>query len=144
MKVRSTREIYTVIEEALEKAGGTPKTCTELYEECSDIPNHPDLARRNDDFKTPEEKRRSEINRLSDYLGHMWKREVIERHMAPPSAVGLARYAYTLKRKAWEPKLVPAPEKPKIIESKPRMTVTETEKGITIDLDSIQIFIKAK
>ena len=74
--IRSTAEIYKVLEKHLRKAGDNPQTCVDLYE-------HRDV-----------QELVESANRVSDYLGHMWRRGVLQRYYAA-NTTQRSRYAYT-------------------------------------------------
>jgi hypothetical protein len=76
---RFNTEIYSVLERHLRAAGDTPQTCVDLLE-------HSDIRAITDD-----------TNRISNYLGHMWRKGLLQRHIAPPSNLSMARFAYTWK-----------------------------------------------
>ena len=144
MRVRSVREIYLEIEAAL-KNTNRPMTCTEVYDSRTDIRGHADLQKQNDGPMSAEERRRAEIDRLSDYMGHMWRRGVLTRHTAGDNAVGKARFAYTMKIGVRsDPVELPDPTKPSVAEKR-KVDVSQADDGtITIDMDTVTLTIKLK
>lgn len=74
--IRSETGLYYALQEVL-KAAEQPMTCTELY----DIP----LIR----------KYASSANRVSDYLGNMWRDNLLKREPATRTDFSSARWAYS-------------------------------------------------
>lgn len=127
--------IYQLLEDALRKAGDDPQTCTDLYER----PEIRPLVR--------------DANRVSDYLGHMWRRGLLQRWYAPKDLSQRNRYAYTWKKSNDEP--TPVIEKRikrlRVIDnadSQPQaqtgIHVEETEGGVTIYLNDFIVTVKKK
>ena len=85
--IKSEAEIYQILEELLQKAGDNPQTCVDLY----DDPRVKLLA--------------TNPNRVSDYLGHMWRRGLVQRWYASKELSQRSRYAYT-----WIEQTVAPPE----------------------------------
>lgn len=73
--------IYEALEKYL-RAATEPITCVDLLD-------HPDVSAITKD-----------ANRISNYLGHMWRKGLLQRHAAPPSELSMARFAYTWKEAA--------------------------------------------
>ncbi|MGZ5175375.1 MAG: hypothetical protein ACXWIS_14560 [Burkholderiales bacterium] len=124
MVIKSDAEIYRVLEKHL-KATKNPMTCVDLYSKL-DVKN---LAR--------------DANKVSDFLGHMWRRGLLKRAYAPKTSTSFARYAYTWqdeKQDAETAKPPPphvavrgkAPPHIEIDEKNGSVTVTSTDFVITI------------
>jgi len=122
--IRSSAEIYQVLEKHLRKAGEKPQTCVDLYEH-RDVKELVESA-----------------NRVSDYLGHMWRRGLLQRWYAA-NTTQRSRYAYTwIGDKEEEAKpvhyLTVAEGK------KPNATVVEEDGKLVIDFESFTITIQSK
>jgi hypothetical protein len=127
--IRSQSEIYERLESAFEKAD-KPLTCVELM----DIHEVRTAAidRWGKDVQEATEK-------LSDTLGFMWRRGVIERYPAEFNASSKARFAYGRK----ELKANDTPIPPKIkTKAKADLVVTEKDGEVIIQLDKFTIVIK--
>lgn len=68
--------LYVVLEKRL-KAAKQPLTCVELWD-FQDVKDHAESS-----------------NRVSDYLGHLWRKGLARRIPAPKTRNNEARYAYT-------------------------------------------------
>jgi hypothetical protein len=77
--IKSDAEIYTELERVLRATGDTPITAVHIFEADAKVR---ELA--------------GNANRLSDYLGHMWRRGVVQRYYAANDKTR-SRYAYTWK-----------------------------------------------
>ena len=75
--------------------------------------------------------------KLSDTLGFMWRRGVLDRYPAPPSHQ-MARYAYTLANRK------EVPSEPVPLKSKRSMVVHEQDGEVVIELKDFTITIKSK
>ncbi len=128
--IKSEAEIYQILEELLKAAGTNPQTCADLF----------------DDHRV--KKLAPNTNRVSDYLGHMWRRGLIQRWYASKDTSQRSRYAYTwmeqkpvapepVERLTIVPKLKPTQEKPNV-------TVTEDDGSITLDFKEFTITVKRK
>ena len=125
--------IYQLLENRLKATGETPLTCGELYE----FAEIRELAR--------------DANRVSDYLGHMWRRGLIQRWCTTPKDLSQkARFAYTWKG---EVEVAPMPassqkiEKLNIIRSnytKPNVTITEDDNSVVLDFEQFTITVQRK
>ena len=124
--------IYQLIEDKL-RATKEPMTCVDLWE----FQEIKELAR--------------DANRVSDYLGHMWRKGLIQRWYS--NAVDLkqkSRFAYTWKTpeeveytEAESPKI----ERLNIIRNKytkPHVTITEDDASVTLDFEQFTITIQRK
>lgn len=78
MVIKSEFGIYRVLEKLL-KETDVPLTCVDLFE------------------KAEVRKYAADANKVSDYLGHMWRRGLLQRYHAAKTSTSLARYAYTWK-----------------------------------------------
>ena len=147
--IRSAFGIYHVLETLL-KETSQPLTCVDLFDK-------PDVR-----------KFAESANRVSDYLGHMWRRELIDRVPAPKTANSQARWAYIWKGKLSQkplelvkPNLPPEPvmekkPEPKVevqvpttpaqgtILSKPNIEISNNGELVTIDLPALTITIRTK
>jgi hypothetical protein len=121
--------IYQLIEDRL-RATTEPMTCVDLYE----FPEIRNIVR--------------DANRVSDYLGHMWRRGFLQRWYSPKDPAQKARFAYT-----WKESEEPVPvENPKIERlniirntySKPNVTITEDDSSVTLDFEQFTITIHRK
>ena len=130
--IKSADEIYPVITEALEKA---TRVLT-----CADLMGHPTvftaaLGRWGNDKARASEK-------LSDTLGFMWRKGVIDRFDAPPSS-SFARYAYALPGRfdnsGAVTKIAPA-----LTKNKGDMSIVERDGEVVIELKDFTIVIKPK
>jgi len=126
MGIKSPAEIYTILEELLRKTGDQPLTCVDLFEDSR-------VAKLVD---TP--------NRVSDYLGHMWRRGLLQRWYANETTQR-ARYAYTWKeeQKA-EAKKIEALSVVRNDSVKPHVTITEEDKRIVLDFPQFTIIVQSK
>lgn len=124
MAVRSADEIYKVITKAL--TGATePMTC-------SDLMNVPEV--REEAIRRFSSDIQDTTNKVSNLLGLMWRREVVEKHGIDRNDTR-ARFGYLLK-------------KPKIgntkIESKRKFEVREENGAIVIEFSDFVLTVKAK
>lgn len=122
--------IYQLIEDRL-RAASDPQTCVDLYE-------HDEIRSRVKD-----------ANRVSDYLGHMWRRGLVQRWYSPKDLNQRARFAYSWKENDTTPEPVENPkiERLNIIRgnySKPKVTITEEDTGVTLDFEQFTITIHRK
>jgi hypothetical protein len=124
--IKSEAEIYQVLEGLLKKAGDTPQTCADLYDD-------------------PRVKELSEsANRVSDYLGHMWRRGVLQRWYAAKNNQTRSRYAYTwLEAEETEPQPI---DRLTVVRGtkKPNVTVTENDGSVVLDFPEFTITVVRK
>ena len=124
----SASGIYTILERLIKKAGDTPVTCLDLFDD-------PDVKQY---AKTS--------NRVSDFLGHMWRRGLLQRWTAANDLTTRARYAYTWKDST--PQKLDTPAVPlKVIQnalSKPNVTITEEDSRIVLDFADFTITVQSK
>ncbi len=127
-KIKSSNEIYDVIESALTNATNA-LTAVELME-------RPEIRR------AALERFGSDIqittNKLSDLLGFMWRREVLDRFNATDARTK-SRYAYKLKS-SQNLELKPIQHIP----AKSSLKITETAGGVVIELDTFSITIQKR
>lgn len=114
-KIKSSNEIYDVIESALTD---TPQALTAIERFGSDV--------------------QITTNKLSDLLGFMWRREVLDRFNATDARTK-SRYAYKLKS-SQNIDLKPIQHIP----AKSSLKITETEGGVVIELDTFSITIQKR
>lgn len=109
-----------------------PVTCHELME----IPEIKALA--------------GDANRVSDYLGNMWRKGIIDRLPVTRSTrTGAARWAYQWRTSTERiavtpvPPYSPSPSGTTLL-SKPNVTITDNGSHIKIELPSLSITIQTK
>jgi hypothetical protein len=124
--IKSEAEIYQIMEQLLRKAGDKPQTCVDLYDDAR-VKKHADSP-----------------NRVSDYLGHMWRRGLVQRWYAAKDTKTRTRYAYT-----WidQDTLAPEPvDRLTVVRnpSKPNVTVTESDGSVTLDFKEFTITVVRK
>lgn len=103
-------------------------------------------------FDLPEIREHAEsANRVSDYLGGLWRKGLLVRTPAPRGLNSSARWMYALKDKNSAKNKAPAPvyefQKTKssnAILDKPSIKITEDGGFITIDLPQLRITIESK
>lgn len=132
--IRSDDQIYTVLDDFLEKAS-SPVTCADLM----DIPDvrAAAIVRWGKDIQRCREK-------LSDTLGFMWRREVLDRFTAPFAENGRARWCYALKGRFEDydtPKVYKKPEKTK---NSGDLEIIEKDGEVVISLKGFTITVKPK
>lgn len=113
MSFRNAFGIYHVLERRL-KSSKTPLTCVELYD-------YEDVRKYADD-----------INRVSDYLGHMYRRGLLSR--VHSKGVGSARWAYS-----WKDPEVGAPVNRKMQPKLSVVNLRDIETRSTLDGESVVI-----
>jgi hypothetical protein len=133
MRIRDAFGIYHVLE-TLIKQSAQPLTCVELYDE-SDVKKFADS-----------------VNRVSDYLGHMYRQGLLGRVPAPKSPNSQARFAYYWKNRSEaaaaqaatatsEPALQ---RSPRTVLKKPSIEISEHGEAVVIDLAELVITIRTK
>ena len=130
----SGQGIYAVLERLLKATDDNhPLTCTDLFDD-------------------PEVKKYADSpNRVSDYVGHMWRRGLVQRWTAPRTLNNKARFAYTWKG---APTVEPLPDKKvshmpdlKVLKNpltKPNVVVTEGDNEIVLDFAEFTLTIRSK
>lgn len=121
--------LFPALEAAL-KASAEPMDCQALY----DLPEI--------------RKHAASVNRVSDYLGGLWRKGKVVRLAAPKTENSRSRWMY-----AWKgprgPKLHAVLENaieytPKILADRPAMLITEEGSRITIELPNLILSIQLK
>lgn len=123
--IKSEAEIYEVLEELLEAAGEKPQTCVDLFEDqrVKKLADNP--------------------NRISDYLGHMWRKGVVQRWYSNDKSQR-ARYAYTLiQQEEKAPEQVARLTVPQRTH-KPNVTITEADNSVVLDFPEFTITVVRK
>ena len=123
--MRPTPPIYKLIETALRNAS-EPMTCNDLY----------DLPEINAEVESSK--------RLSNHLGHLWRKKKLDRWYNNDITSGPSTYAYSLKETG-EPKLklvksVAGEEKGPPVEYR----VSSTEDALVIEVEDFKITIQRK
>lgn len=130
MRIRDAFGIYHVLEKRI-RASGIPLTCVDLFDD-PEVKTHVD-----------------NVNRLSDYLGHMYRRGLLSRIPAPKSINSQAKWAYTWKD---QPTMMAIPSRttPHLVTKsttllqKPNITITEDGGIVVIDLPQLTLTIRTK
>jgi hypothetical protein len=142
--MRSAFGIYHVLEKILRETD-QPLTCVDLFDK-PDVRQFAESA-----------------NRVSDYLGHMWRRDLLDRVPAPKTANSQARWAYIWKGQLGNRpvEVVPLHKKTetptptvnversavkaqeKLLE-KPNIEISQNGELVTIDLPALTITIRTK
>lgn len=112
--------IYAVLEKHLRKAK-RPLTCVDVLE-------HDDVRI----FTT-------DANRISNYLGHMWRKKLLQRHVAPPSELSMARFAYTWNPEQVEARAVEGPTQVTLKGKSAETDLTVTRHGNQIIIDGVSL-----
>lgn len=124
--IRSPAKIYTLLEDRLRRTKD-PLTSVDLY-------GDPEIRRNVEDS-----------DRLSDYLGHMWRRGLLQRWYAPKTADNRARYAYTWKEAAEDEATRPVEHTITALPAvKPNVKIVETEHGVVLEFDRFRIIVQSK
>lgn len=84
------------------------------------------------------------VNRVSDYLGHMWRKGQVVRLPAPRDGTSRSRWMYE-----WKGHRGPALHEridytPKLIADRPSVLITEEGQVITIEMPNLIISIRQK
>jgi hypothetical protein len=123
--------LFPVLTRILKEAG-TPLDCTQLF----DFPEVKAVA--------------ASPNRVSDYLGGMWRKGQVVRHVTPRTENSRARYSYEWKHDGKKPVSTltsgsPGIEyAPRILADRPSMVISEEGNTITIELPHLIISIRSK
>lgn len=129
-KIHSQREIYQVIEQHLREAS-KPLTVSELL----DLPDMRAAA-----IAEYGNEVRVYTDRLSNALGLMWRREIVNRYPAPEQANSQARFAYE-----WPKDKPEKPVLPSIFpKAKTGVVVTEQDGGVLIEFEKFTILVRSK
>jgi hypothetical protein len=137
MRLQDSHGVYHVLE-AIFKAASEPITCNEVFE-------------------SPEVKKfASTANRVSDYLGHMYRRGVLGRVPAPKNLYDQSRWAYFWKASDRRPSAVAnqkhavtsavsrSKANGEMILKRPNVEISETGSHILIELPDLVITIRKK
>ena len=116
--------LFPALEAALKAASG-PLTSAELYDIAS-IKEHAASA-----------------NRVSDYLGNLWRRGVVTRMASDKSDASRSRWAYEWKGQR-AAKVYGLDYNPKVLLDRPTVLVTEEGKEITLEFQHLVITIRQK
>ena len=117
--------LFPVLEAAL-KAASEPLTSQDLF----------DMAE--------VKQNAASVNRVSDYLGNMWRKGVVLRTAAAKTGESRARWAYSWKGSKG-PKLYNAVEyTPKILADRPAMLISEEGNVVTLEFPNLVIQIRQK
>lgn len=130
---RSEDGLFYTLTVAL-KAAKEPLTCVQLYEQNPEVQVY---------ASTP--------NRVSDYLGNLYRKKLVTRSMAPKTGGSSARYAYTWKG----PRTPTAPptqyefddttkEPVKFKGEMPEIDVTDEGDVVTITLDEFVVTVRRR
>lgn len=122
-KIKSDEAIYQVIETAL--------TGSTQAQTCAMLMDRPEVraaavAKFGADVQIA-------TNKLSDLLGFMWRKGILDRFPAPPST-SMARYAYALRNQILDSAAI----------SKHALSIIEREGEVVLDFKQFTIVIKPK
>lgn len=122
MVIKSEFGIYGVLERYL-RAAKDPLTCVDLF------------------AKNDVKKFAANANKVSDYLGHMWRRGLLDRFYAPKDSTTMARYAYLWKAQevAAEPEPVPSTQPSR----RNKLDITEKDGVVEIRTEKVIITIRS-
>jgi hypothetical protein len=117
--------LFPVLEAAL-KAASQPLTCQDLY----DMPEVQALA--------------ASVNRVSDYLGGLWRKGLVVRLPAPKDSNSRSRWMYEWKGSKG-PKVYGAMEyAPRVLADRPSVLITEEGSVMTLEFPNLIIQIRQK
>ena len=117
--------LFPALEAAL-RAASEPLDCQTLF----DMPDIKEHA--------------ASVNRVSDYLGGLWRKGLVVRLPAPKSDGSRARWMYEWKGQKG-PKYLDAIEyTPKVLADRPAMLITEEGNVITLEFQNLVISIRQK
>lgn len=126
---RTEEGLYQALEDEL-KHSAEPLSCTELFDRAS-IREHAASA-----------------NRVSDYLGNLWRKGVVTRVAAPAGTNTRSRWLYAWKGRRVPPKPSSAEginfEDKRLILQRPNIEISEAGSSILIELQNLVITIKAR
>jgi hypothetical protein len=126
---RSEEGLFDVLEKIL-KQSDQPLDCVEIYDQSLEVRN-----------------RAASPNRVSDYLGNMWRKGLLLRLPAPKGEGKKARWLYAWKGKAKAQKPDPSQgiafdHQVNVLLNKPKLQIEEDGKMVTINLPGILITIQ--
>lgn len=116
--------LFSALEAAL-KAASDPLDCQTLY----DMPEI--------------KKHAASVNRVSDYLGNMWRKGQVTRLAAPKTDNSRARWMYEWKGHKG-PAIRGEDYLPRILADRPSLLITEEGSVITIEMANLLISIRQK
>lgn len=120
----SEEGLFHAIEKAL-RAAKEPQDCVQLF----DVPEVKEHA--------------ASANRVSDYLGNLWRRGMVTR--VPSSGTSKARWAYEWKKNPLAPEPPNSvPYLPKLLVDRPTVVISEEGSTIQIEMPHLTILIKQK
>ena len=127
MAIKSDAAIYKVLEQHI-KGSTEPMTCVTLYN-FADVAGH---------ARSPE--------KVSDFLGLMWRRGLLQRWNAPATSTDRSRFAYSWKDNPQgdKPQLVHAMSLVNTTRRKANVTITEEEDRLVLDFDKFTLIVQAK
>ena len=119
--------LFSALEKVL-RASSEPMDCQRLY----DLPEIREHA--------------ASANRVSDYLGGLWRKGLVMRLPAAKDDNSRARWAYAWKK---DPRVTAGAQQgvefaPRLIADRPSILITENGNTITIELPHLFIVIKPK
>lgn len=128
MAIKSEALIYKIIEEHLKRAGNRPLSCVDLWE-------HTDVRM---NAKSSE--------KVSDYLGLMWRRGLLQRWTSPATETSRARFSYTWKEGDPSPVQIDPPVLSGVKSNYKQANVTITEDGprLVLDFEHFTMIIQSK
>jgi len=116
--------LFPALEAAL-KAAKEPLDCQALYD-------RPEIK-----------KHAASVNRVSDYLGGLWRKGQVVRLPAPKSESNRSRWMYEWKGHKG-PALYGIEYTPRILADRPSLLITEEGQTITVELPNLIISIRQK
>jgi len=123
--------LYSALEKVLREKG-TAMDCVELF----DIPEVRDHA--------------ASANRVSDYLGSLWRKGLCTRIPSPGGDKSRAKWMYQWKARADDSKVIPGPVipgmeyAPKLLIDRPLLQITEEGHTIQLTTPHLTILIKTR
>lgn len=131
MTIRSSNEVYQALEQVLRNEE-EPLTCVALMERT--VVRNAAVQEFGGDVQLA-------TNKLSDVLGFMWRRGVIERYPAPRGGPTKARFAYAWPKK---PKPQKAPIAAPLPSKKPRFEIVESDDAVTLEFEQFTITVRKR
>ena len=83
------------------------------------------------------------VNRVSDYLGNMWRKNLVTRLPAPKMTGSRSRWTYEWRGQKG-PKVYGTEYTPNILLDRPTLLVTEEGTTITLEFSNLVIVVKQK
>lgn len=128
MAIKSEAEIYRILEGYL-KSTDTPLSSSALWE-------HADV-----------QANARSAEKVSDYLGLMWRRNLLQRWNTPATATSRARYAYTWRTETDDAQATPVMSSIHGVSSphkRGNVVITEDNDRVVLDFDKFTIIVQAK